>query len=655
MSSICKSVGILQLISLMTSARLLFVLMLVTAITNGCDGGSSSSGGQNTTLLSGSAAEQAVGLSGYQSFRAQADFPYAAVRLGLPATSPFVKAGKLISRLSSITYISELNLYESISTQGNTETVNFFTDPSGVTSAGSMILTVPTGTIGNYTTYPQTISVVVNITAGNILCSGSGSITYTGPTGANTMKGNLILKTTNISIDFNLTLSSTGVVGGSATIVENGATISMTNINGPLSGNITGNVTVAPYGWTGTCTFSLVDGSFSYSLNILGSVSSAATNASHGLDFKFENGQTETITNPLTTQPSTPPSSGGGTSSGYTLLFPTGSVITARNSLGNFATTTDQSLTSGTPYIPGFLAVGSTTPQPLQLNGFARGDVFGINNKNELVGILGTAWNFDPALQHQGAYWSSPTAMPQILQPLSGDIEVDATAINNNGEIVGFSQNSAGIFHPVYYSSPSAAPKALSVTGINPTFTRVVPVAINNHSEIIGNYTFNGNYSLPPVATAYVWATPASNPVALSLPAGDTSVEATALNDSGKIVGSSWPSFSSTPSAQHALLWASASAQPTVLAGLSGDVRISANDINTSGQIIGTATSVIGGAYYVDDSRDYLQLMPTDHMLLWNGGSTPTQPPSGSLFGAYGGFISDNGTIAQGDEELVPK
>lgn len=64
-------------------------------------------------------------------------------------------------------------------------------------------------------------------------------------------------------------------------------------------------------------------------------------------------------------------------------------------------------------------------------------NAYGVNKLNQTVGTIGG----DLSL---AAFWSTPSASPVVLPPLSGDVESVATAINDSGVIVGSSVGSAG-------------------------------------------------------------------------------------------------------------------------------------------------------------------------------------------------------------------
>jgi hypothetical protein len=584
----------LPIMSPMRSALARFaVISFALGTLFGCGKTSSGSG-----PLTGDLGFQAVALSGYQGFRGQADFPYAALRLALPATSPFLRAGGPRSlsadATTAPTFFEELNLYFTATTTATSATLNFYTDAAATISAGSLVLSGPS--IGNYSSYPASLSGTFNITAGRLPCNGNLAITILDATGNNELKGSLTLPATNIGVTFDFTLDDEGSVGGTSTITEHGSTITLTNISGQLGDSIAGNVTVAPSGWTGTGSFSLVTGEFSVTLQTDVGTSQASIDADGNLAMVFGDGTRETISLPLTTQPDAPlaasdagpgGSDGGSyTSSEFSLLS-----ITAKSSDGRFGGTVPDGKGNS---VPAYVAPGATTVTKLNTGGNPVGRVYGINVHGAIVGALstnGSSFNFD-----RPAYWSSPTAAPVLLPLLDGDVSAFAVGINDSGQIVAAGYKIATLFHHhlIYYSSPTAAPVNLSTVGVagaaNDGLTdEAFPEGINNHGEIIGEHFYDNGSGNGFQYDSYVWTSPAADPIKLALPAGDTESQAAALNDIGTIVGTTSPNFNGQ--VLHPVVWSSSGAQPAILSGFNGELFVSAADINAGGAIVGCSGS----------------------------------------------------------------
>jgi hypothetical protein len=632
----------------------LVTIAAALAISAGC--GTSS----GSAALTGNLGFQAVAISGYQAFRGQADFPYTALRLALPKTSPFLRGGqqKPSAALSTTApvFFDELNLYVTEVDTSTTTTLSFYTDAAGTIPAGSVVLSGVQSSLGNYASYPATLNGTIDITAGNLPCTGTVAITIVDGTGNNTLKGNLTLPNTKVAISFDFTLDDSGNVGGSSTIVEHGSTISLTGIQGLLGADsIAGNVTVEPSGWSGTGTFSLVTGEFSVTLQTETGTSQASTNADGGLDMVFGDGTRETVSLPLITQGDVPLSgsdagtagsdAGAFTSVEFPLL-----TIEAKSADGRFGGVVPDSKNNS---VPGYIAPGSGTVTMLNTAGNAFGRVYGINVHGAIVGTVSTdasSYNFD-----RPAYWASPAAAPSILQLLDGDIAAIAVGINDSGEIVaaGYSIGDTFHHHLIYYSSPTAAPVALSTVGVAFAATSFLtdegfPQGINNRGEIIGGYLYDNGSGHGLQNDSYVWSSPSANPVKLALPAGDTGSQVTALNESGAIVGNTSPDY--TGKIMHAVLWASSSAPPTVLGGFNGEALTSATDINAGGAIVGCSGTLLDA----ESVRPGLEEDPAQGEVIdWTSATHAAGEVSPGA--DCRPFISDTFVVANVDVILTPK
>ena len=324
-------------------------------------GGIGSSGGSDgnppPASLSGDTAVKAVVVSGYQAFQGGLSYPLLQVEATLPASSPLKPAvvavvDRMVGRESSPatrvkaasrtsvttvapTYDSTLGLYEAgFTISGATLTDQFYSDAAGTQSAGTLTVTYPAGTtitsLGEASaTPPYTMTITASITAGNLPMSGSGTIALQDSLGAGEIQGTFTLTQTKVSVTADLSLADNGNVTGTATITENGQTLSVTDLSGPFTGNIQGGVAVAPQGYTGTATVSIANGTFTLDLttpsgNATGSLTSS------GLLINYADGTGEVVANPLTTAPGTAASPVADTAS------IAGTVYTDSNKTGTF-------------------------------------------------------------------------------------------------------------------------------------------------------------------------------------------------------------------------------------------------------------------------------------------------------------------------------
>ncbi|HEX4385937.1 MAG TPA: hypothetical protein VH083_23430 [Myxococcales bacterium] len=485
------------------------------------------------------------------------------MRSGHPGVSPHTAS-------SAIAFQPELDLYFTGAQTSTSATISFFTDAAATQSAGSIQLTGLNGqALGQYASFPANLQGAINLTAGKLPCTGAFTINLSDAQGNNEIKGNLALPKTSVSMQFDFTLDDGGNVGGSSIITEHGSTISMTGIHGGLAAEaISGDVVISPSGWTGIGNFSLATGNFSVSLATPAGTAGAALNTNGGLDLTFADGTQETVTDPLVADPAgaiagSGPSDAGSTDAGaFTSVALPSFAVFARSSDGRFG---------------GSITGGAAANVP--------------------------------------AYWASPTSQPVLLTILSGDVGGEGWGINASGQIVVNGVEPIGNleFHPVYYSSPTAAPVALSTVGLAVAANRTDGVAtgINDSGLIIGGFSYelqDGNFQYD----AYAWISPSANPTKLLLPDGDTSAQVAAVNASGTMVGTTTSNFNSSQSF-HAVIWSSPAAQPAVLTAFGSDTLASPSDINSEGVVAGCSGTTIRSS-----RPPFIQWGPPGEAVVWS-------------------------------------
>src|SRR5215813_4604470 len=232
---------------------------------------------------------------------------------------------------------------------------------------------------------------------------------------------------------------------------------------------------------------------------------------------------------------------------------------------------------------------GVMTPLPPFAGGY-NSYATGANNRGQVVGwaengvhdsTCNTAFQI---LQFRAALWE-PNGELRELSPLPGDSTSAATAINDNGQVVGIS-GACG----VAVGDVSAAHAVIWENGVP---TRIpdfgghawnTPTAINNDGVVVG-------FSLPAAADgtrfyrAFVWTKERGTRMLDQIP-GDVRSAAFGINSDGTIVG-----LSRTPGALlRAVLWQDADAPVTNLndASVAGSpYLLIAGDINAGGEITG--------------------------------------------------------------------
>jgi probable HAF family extracellular repeat protein len=225
-------------------------------------------------------------------------------------------------------------------------------------------------------------------------------------------------------------------------------------------------------------------------------------------------------------------------------------------------------------------------------NGFAAGD----NNLGQIVGWAETT-NHDPTciapqvLQFEAVIYGPKQNQIQPLPPLPGDPDGAATAINDQGQVVGISGICANAVGGL-----SAAHAVLWENGTPINIGNLggvawnTPTAINNRGEIIGFSDLPGDSASSPNYHAFLW-TKSGGILDLKTLPGDTMSVAWGINDQGQIVGQSIGAAGS-----RAVLW-----QNGVITDLNtlipqGSLTlVYANDINSSGDIVGGASNSTTG------------------------------------------------------------
>lgn len=228
-------------------------------------------------------------------------------------------------------------------------------------------------------------------------------------------------------------------------------------------------------------------------------------------------------------------------------------------------------------------------------NGFAAA----VNNSGQVVGWAENKVH-DPTcvspqvLQFEAALWAPETDSIQELHPLPGDPDSAATAINEEGQVVGISGTcdvAVGAYsakHAVLWQNGTVTKlPTLGGAGWN------TPMTMNNNGEIAGFSDLSGDVSggmLNANFHAVLWTKDHQIHDLGTLP-GDNMSEATGINDKGQIVGVSYPS-------SHAFLWQNGVMTDlnTLIPSNSTLLLISTGDINDRGEITGQACVVSDGA-----------------------------------------------------------
>ncbi len=540
-----------------------------TVVLSGC-GGSGVAGGATPT---GKPAYRAVTLSGYQTQVAATKYVLPLLTAGAPGGSglhfyAMLRPGLGAKRLGSqgLNYDPDLGLYFSTGTSGPTWTMSFFTDAAGTHSAGSASVTIENVSTfsTNYLTYPATLDMSMNITAGNLVSSGTGKLVFTDSSGANTLTGSLNVPSKGIQASLNMSLDSTLHVGGSLTVTQNGLTAVVTQLAGTVTTSFTGHAAVSPGNLTGTATINLLQGTYQLSIdNGNGLTASGSVDASHNLTINYNDNTWLSLGNAINQPVLGPGSNGSGSSSSYT--------ITPVN--GN----------------------------PASINA--------VSPDGKMVGQIGA---HNPTLPY---YWSSPSATAQAVTGDSGLTNVTVTGVNASGHLAGYGLDaSTGLAVALYWSAFNQAPVHLTTptTDGAPFFTpsvflsssdRVVVTYPIHSSPGSASFVFNGPSDSAPYAVAGGYITGMSDGVAA------------AGVDAGNRFAV-WPSIS--PSATPTPIPAPSGKSPTVMA-IGADGTIGCADTNNHAAWVvkgpGYSTTTSLQSPVANQAIVVLGFGPTDHAL----------------------------------------
>jgi len=402
-------------------ASIVVVIVSLLALAIGCGGSGGSGGG--IAAPTGTEAVRSASIAGYQSLGAGSALPYVAVQVAAPKGSTLALAARLSKPTRGLEYIPQLNLYTPGPVlSGDTGTVQYYSDSAGTTSAGSMKLTTTGGFA--YASYPATVTVSVNMTAGYIPCKGQFSITYTDSSGANTVAGNLALTRNSETLSLNLSLSAGLEVSGSLTITENGTTINATNFYGPVGGTANFDFTTSPQGDSGTGTMSLSTAAFTLNFGDP-SLSTCKEDSAGDLVITYSDGKSETISNPF-------------------------EAVLLGGDGGTTGTTTGTGGTAGTGTTSGTGGTTGTPPYTLGIVAGTKAAVSSVSPGGQMVGTSGTT--------QVPTYWSSPSAQPQAITLDSTVTGTFPDAVDSSGQIVGIGQSATGGPVLLYWSAYNSKP-----------------------------------------------------------------------------------------------------------------------------------------------------------------------------------------------------
>jgi probable HAF family extracellular repeat protein len=240
--------------------------------------------------------------------------------------------------------------------------------------------------------------------------------------------------------------------------------------------------------------------------------------------------------------------------------------------------------------------------KPLSTLGGSNAYATGVNERGQIVGWAENATH-DPTcvqpyhvLQFEAVIWE-PDAQRTIrpLKPFGKDPDGAATAMNDNGQIVGISgtcDQQVGRFsarHAVMWQRG----KPINLGSLGGVAWNT-PTAINAAGQVVGFSDLRGDHSGNPKFHAFFW-TRGGGMVDIGVLPGDRYSEALGINDQGVVVG---VSYSAGFKSSRAFIWQSGKMLTDLnkLIGTNPSLFLFyANDVNDNGEITGGACVLSSG------------------------------------------------------------
>ena len=239
---------------------------------------------------------------------------------------------------------------------------------------------------------------------------------------------------------------------------------------------------------------------------------------------------------------------------------------------------------------------------------------FAVNDGGQVVGYSNTSNHIF------GFRWTSSSGLTP-LPPLPADDSSQAFAVNASGQVVGNSSGSSGIHAVVWNSGTPQSLGALTGDSNSEAY------GINASGEIVGKSSGKRD-------RAFLWSNGAMTDLGL-LP-NQTGAVAKFINDEGRVVGSS-----SGPQGTRAFLWEKENGMQN-LGVLPGGDYSQANALNNSGVVVGISGNVLSTRAFIWDPhsgmRDLNGLISQDSGVILAGASAIND--RGQIV-AYGGIGHD--------------
>jgi len=227
-------------------------------------------------------------------------------------------------------------------------------------------------------------------------------------------------------------------------------------------------------------------------------------------------------------------------------------------------------------------------------NGFATG----INNRGQIVGWAENSIH-DPScaspqvLQFEAVLWGPKNNEFQQLPPYQSDPDGAATAINNEGQVVGISGlcgsavGGASAEHMLLWDNN----RVVNLPTLGGAYWNT-PMDINENGDVTGFSDLPGDSVAAPNFNAFIW-TRKNGTANLGTLSGDNVSEGLGINDQDQVVGVSFPSG-------HAFIWQRGTIIDlnTLIPRNASVILTDAQEINDEGVITGQAQAKNGSTLY---------------------------------------------------------
>jgi probable HAF family extracellular repeat protein len=205
------------------------------------------------------------------------------------------------------------------------------------------------------------------------------------------------------------------------------------------------------------------------------------------------------------------------------------------------------------------------------LSGFPESEAIAINDNGQ---VIGSSFNYSSNFPDRRAFsWTQAGGMVDI--GTLGGSYIQPTALNNNGQVVGFSTTTSNpnIGHAFLWTQAGGM---IDLGTLGGNFTMSGANAINSSGQVAG-YCITSDYS---AYRAFFW-TQASGMIDLGTLGGNSWSVARAMNDNGQVVGES----NNANGKYHAFSWTQE--EGMIDLGTLGGTFSCATAVNNKGQVVG--------------------------------------------------------------------